>query len=800
MASLLAGSVILTSCDGEDNLDTDQFAGGVSLSAYGPSPVARGGELQFIGSGLDKITSIEIPGCDPVTDITVIDKRRISIIVPKTAQPGYPVLKYAKGEITTQTRLTFTEPVGFAEKDAFATTIKPGQTLTIKGSYLNLVQSVIFAENVEVSELVKSSANDPMNMTIEVVVPEVAQSGKIYLGFIATDDTLMNKVISDDVLNVVLPSVPQIVDLTGKKPGDAVTIEGSDLDLVKTVLVAGDTVKFSVSGNKISFTLPDNTPAEAVVNMYPASGVEVTLATIGMTLPTELVVAPNKELRNGSTVEISGKDLDVVTAVTFTDGKEAEFKLTDGKIVATCPTDFVSGVITLSCKSGVDVKTDSVFTQKPVFASFESATVSMGNDVVINGENLDLVSKVTYAGGLEGTVKEGGSATQITVTMPTSGVESGTVVLNMANGESTETSELTVDAPVFCYLTNPSDLITTDDAEIKAGSVITTACENSDHLTGVLIDGEATQYIKNGSTLMILASENAGFSSKLKLVSDNGEIEYDLSVVPNTQKKVVLWNGMTEITWNDGGRVFITGAALEAIPEGAILHFCFTQKDGVWAQAQVNDGYWANSDISTFTAEDGTTIANPIIPTDVYGWFSDGILNRDLGIVLTAELRSHLLSHVGNDGSAIIIQGQDLIFTQVYATWEISLETNINGDCVTQGDQNVAWTFPSLMTWGDDGRFRILRNGPNSLGSFKFKVGETKMRFYKSGTGQIQVNNANWSTITTVADWNGDTNPLELVLTQDLIDCFTGVTTDGWSNTALILQGDGLTIEKITIE
>ena len=33
-----------------------------------------------------------------------------------------------------------------------------------------------------------------------------------------------------------------------------------------------------------------------------------------------------------------------------------------------------------------------------------------------------------------------------------------------------------------------------------------------------------------------------------------------------------------------------------------------------------------------------------------------------------------------------------------------------------------------------------------------------------------------------------------------ILDCFTGETTDGWSETALILQGDGLTIEKITVE
>ena len=103
------------------------------------------------------------------------------------------------------------------------------------------------------------------------------------------------------------------------------------------------------------------------------------------------------------------------------------------------------------------------------------------------------------------------------------------------------------------------------------------------------------------------------------------------------------------------------------------------------------------------------------------------------------------------------------------------------------------------MTWDDSGRFRILRNGPSSIKTMKLKADSSKMFIYKSGTGQCQINNPNWGAITTVADWEGNTDVLEVVLTQDLIDCFTGVSSDGWSETALILQGDGLTVSKITI-
>jgi hypothetical protein len=64
----------------------------------------------------------------------------------------------------------------------------------------------------------------------------------------------------------------------------------------------------------------------------------------------------------------------------------------------------------------------------------------------------------------------------------------------------------------------------------------------------------------------------------------------------------------------------------------------------------------------------------------------------------------------------------------------------------------------------------------------------------------MQINNPNWGAMTTVSEWSdaGD-KKMELILTQDIIDCLKGVTSDGWSSTGLIIQGDGMTVKKITI-
>ena len=63
----LAG-LSLTACSNND-LDTDQFQGGVALNVYGPSPVMRGGQLRFIGSNLDQVREVIIPSNISFTNI-----------------------------------------------------------------------------------------------------------------------------------------------------------------------------------------------------------------------------------------------------------------------------------------------------------------------------------------------------------------------------------------------------------------------------------------------------------------------------------------------------------------------------------------------------------------------------------------------------------------------------------------------------------------------------------------------------------------------------------------------------------
>ncbi|MDL2291920.1 hypothetical protein LJB80_02075, partial [Bacteroides sp. OttesenSCG-928-F21] len=82
MCLMLFSCLSFTACDNGDDENTNQYKGGVNLNVFGPCPVARGGELRFIGSGMDQITSVDIPGSGEITDIKVVSSEEIRLMVP----------------------------------------------------------------------------------------------------------------------------------------------------------------------------------------------------------------------------------------------------------------------------------------------------------------------------------------------------------------------------------------------------------------------------------------------------------------------------------------------------------------------------------------------------------------------------------------------------------------------------------------------------------------------------------------------------------------------------------------------
>ena len=648
MCLMLLGGVSFTACLSEDDVDTNQYKGGVNLNAFGPSPVARGGVLRFLGSGLDKVTGVEIPGCDVISDIEVVTTNEIRVTVPQTAMPGFVTLKMTNGTIVTKTKLTYTEPISMDRLTP--ATVKPGSVLTIDGEYLNLIKEVIFADNVIV---VQEDFVSQDRKQIKLTVPEEAQNGKI---IISDGAEIPNWIYSENELEVVLPSVEAPLDLTGKKPGDEIVVKGKDLDLVKIVKMPnGEEVefaydKFEGGEETITFILPENATDGAVV-MIPASGVEVAIANIGMALPEKVVATPADGLRGGDVITLTGVNMELVTTITFPGMEEAVEPASKSatEVKVQMPAAAISGELLLNTASGTSVPV-TIATLKPEFMSFANDAVSLGGDVTIQGKNLDLVAKVVYTGGAEVEVTPV-STTELTVEMPTMGTESGVLTLVMANGESVETGKLTINAPEFCYI----PVLPGEETELKGGEIFEIGVANGDKLTGVQVNSQNVQYIINGDKLYISIPQAAGKGTKVTLISSNGTIDYSIDFVPATEITTVIWTGIGDVgSWGGMSDLSWGGYDWSTVTAGTDLtiHFVEYETTDYW-QMRFGNGSWS------------------ALPG------SGGDISLEAGAKsYTLTLTQEMIDELVNNGG-LVMTGCNYIIGKITLTEHISLETAV---------------------------------------------------------------------------------------------------------------------------
>ncbi len=767
---LLAGGLSVTSCsDDDDDFGTQQYIGGVSLNVWGPRPVARGGELRFLGSGLDQINSITLPGSGDITDIKVISPNEIRITVPQDAMPGYVVLHHAKGEIKSITELTFTEPISLDEITPM--TVKPGEVLTIHGDYLNLIKEVIFTEEVSVLE---DAFETHTRSEIKLVVPAEAKTGQIIISDGAED--IPNMIYSEEEVTIVLPSVEEVKDITAAKPGDVITVTVKDIDLVTNVIMPNeDEVEFTVDGDKLSFILPENV-TEGAVCMLPASGVKVAIATIGVAVPEEVVADPATNIWGGDVIKLKGVNMELVTSVVFpnvADAVEPDAK-SSTELTVTVPEGTQSGNIVLNTGSGAQVEV-AIETLKPESVAYNPSPAALAASLTVSGRNLQNVKSITFAGTTTVDVASP-SATEFTVEVPaTLAAGQNTVDLTLTNGEVVSAPAIELSAPECAYATQ----LPGEDVEILAGETFVVTIANADKLTGVKVNGQAVQYILNGDRLIVQVPESCGKTATFTLVSSNGEISYEIAVIPATHVENVIFNQVIDLSWSgdEGVNKFrIYKESFEGVPAGAKLVFHITPGEN--AQIQVNDANWGQ--IVMLEAAVGDATATMDLTADA--------LNR----ILTTD--------DGWSTTALVIQGQNCVVNKVHVEWENALETVVP------------------FTWKDQdmGNYSInLESGPGSAFiDAGIKVGQV-MRIYATPTAaynvddpqvHIQIFDGLWSGLTfpeingggqfNEATW-GDMSLIEIKITPELYEKFTTLTDWGY---CIIFQGNNIILHKVTLE
>ena len=648
---LLAG-ITLTACDDGDELSTDQYGNEITLNSFGPCPVLRGGILKFLGSNLDQVTEVNLPGADPITaiDIKASGKHsEIWINVPKEkCEPGIVILKTAKGgEIKTITPITYEENVEL-------TTVyvgqegnlsgKVGDLVTFKGDYLNLMHEVIFADDVRVPET-EFVAHD--RYTITVAIPKEAKTGRPMLSDANPEGE--NLLYAENAITIALPSAAGITPAK-IKAGETATVTGTSLQLIENVELGGGVVvenegiKTSADGKSLYFVIP-GTATDGEVNLITFSGVKIPAGAIETVVPTELSVAP-APVKNGADITITGKDLDLVESIAFPNAG-GELKAAEAsKIVATVPEKAQEGDITLSLANGKQV-TVAYSLVKPTVTECTPNTLVAGNKVIIKGTDLDLVESVTLPGDPAQTVSEfaAQNAKAIALVIPTACAGSG-LTLNLKNGTSVEASGLTIQAATAPAISEaPAKIIIGEKATIKGKNFynVEAIYLGSVKVTKIIskTNEEITFQVPEMATGEVEINFVTPDGTKVvagKIVVDVPEIDFATFAKDEQQTGFVSWP--FNFSWGDSaGKMRIFRADLLAMNlQSGKSKIIVYKTAGVTGQIQVNNANWGS--ITTIADWDGSTERIEWIVDDT---FIDAINNvfdgwSDTALILQGDL------------------------------------------------------------------------------------------------------------------------------------------------------------------
>lgn len=511
---LIISGGLYTGCDNEEAVDTS-----IILKAFGPSPALRGGELRFIGSNLDKVTAVVFQGLTSgetveVSEIEVVNEREIRVTIPQNAGLGKVTLKTPQGDIQTLTSLTFLEPISISS--VTPTTLRAGQILTVKGEYLNLIKKVIFVDNVEVEskDFISQSREQ-----LQVRVPDEAQTGKIIL---SNGEEIPIEIYSNEVINIILPTFVEFSPVT-VKPGNNINITGTNLDLVAGVKFGGDIIVNEVILNVDSTLITVTVPFEAqddTVKLITKSGLEVKgnkkLITV---IPSNLIVSPTI-VKNGNTLTIKGKDLDLVASIKFGDIEGQINAKSETEISVIVPETANSKVATLVTFSTKTIDTPEFSYVKPKITALSPNSLMAGSELTVNGSDLDLIREVIFPSATKTVNVEPSSSTSFVVNVPTDAT-SGIVKFVTVNGtEISSPSELTVteaDIPV----------ITSIPASAKPGQLLVIQGTKLNLVESVIFQNnvKATQFGTRSATLLeVYVPENAAKGAvTLKLITFAGK-------------------------------------------------------------------------------------------------------------------------------------------------------------------------------------------------------------------------------------------------------------------------------------
>lgn len=525
--------------------------------------------------------------------------------------------------------------------------------------------------------------------------------------------------------------------------GDVVTIKGDYLNLMHGVIFAGsDTIKEAEFVGHDRYTIQVKIPAEArtgVITLTDTSKDGASLETKEeLTINTpEVTPIKDRNIKAGEVLSIKGASFDQIASVKFEGATvdAADFKSQSAaEITVAVPIKATDGTFYVVTKSGIEVPVGNIITVVPTQLVATPNPVKNGAELTITGKDMDLITGIAFPNAAASQLNKV-ETTKVTSTVPEDAQE-GDITLSLANGKTVTVAYTLVKPTVASCI--PAAITAGDKTIIKGTDL--------DLVASITFPGDVEQTVEkfaaqNANAIAVTvpaACAGTGFKLNLK----NGtiiEMKDALSIKAATDPAIA---SITPGEATAGSTITITGKNFQ----------------------NIQNLYIGSYKVNRYTSRTNTEIV--------------------CQVPANAEVGTYKIVMEDPDGNKI--EGPE--FKVVPAEKDIATITN-NMD-------NSAIKYPYNFTWDDTGRFRIMKADLIKLG---VKVG-SKMLFYKEAgaTGQVQINNANWGGIDTVADWNGDQNCVVKVFDAAMMEAVNSIS-DGWSDTAFILQGDMKNVTKIAI-
>lgn len=525
----------------------------------------------------------------------------------------------------------------------------------------------------------------------------------------------------------------------------------------------------------------------------------------------------------GDVVTIKGDYLNLMHGVIFAGSdtiKEAEFVGHDRyTIQVKIPAEARTGVITLTdtIKDGTSLETKEELTiNTPEATPIKDRNIKAGEILSIKGSAFDQIASVKFEGAtVDAADFKSQSAAEITVAVPAKATD-GTFYVVTKSG---------IDVPVGNIITVvPTQLVATPNP-VKNGAEITITGKDMDLITGIAFPNAKESKLNKVETTKVTSTvpEDAQ-EGDITLSLANGKT---VTVAYTLVKPTVA--SCTPAAITAGDKTIIKGTDLDLVAsitfpgdvEQTVEKFAAQNANAIAVTvpaACAGTGFKLNlKNGTTIEMKDALSIkaaTDPAIASIIPGEATAGstitITGKNFQNIQNLYIGSYKVNrYTSRTNTEIVCQ---VPANAEVGTYKIVMEdpdgNKIEGPefkvvpaekdiaTITTNMDNSAIKYPYNFTWDDTGRFRIMKADLIKLG---VKVG-SKMLFYKEAgaTGQVQINNANWGGIDTVSDWNGDQNCVVKVFDAAMMEAVNSVS-DGWSDTALILQGDMKNVTKIAI-